>query len=103
LPFKEDREDAGEMREAGQHAAGERAGSFSTRVFEARWSVAAGLCLFVAAALLLLGRMEAAFVVATIGTVAWFWNERNRLRPQGIEADENFRDEEEEFKDRDEE
>jgi len=69
-----------------------------------RWSVAAGVCLLVAAALLLVGRMDGAFVVATLGVVAWFWNERNRLRPRGIEADEKFQDEEEdeEFEDRDE-
>ncbi len=87
------------MREGERQAGEARAGSFSTRVFEARWSIVAGLCLLVAATLLLLGRMDAAFVVATIGTVAWFWNERNRLRPQGIEAKEKFRKEEEEFED----
>jgi hypothetical protein len=52
--------------------------------------------------LLLLQRMDAAFVVATLGVVAWFWNERNRLRPQGIEADDRFQDENEEIEDRDE-
>ncbi|HZH30770.1 MAG TPA: hypothetical protein VEY11_08400 [Pyrinomonadaceae bacterium] len=77
--------------------------SFAARVYAVRWSVAAGACLLVAAALLVAGRMDAAFVVATLGAVAWFWNERNRLRPHGIEADERRRDEEEEFEDRDEE
>ena len=91
------------MRAGGRQDAGARAGDFSTRVFAGRWSVVAGTCLLVAAALLLLRRIDAAFVVATIGTVAWFWNERNRLRPQGIEADERFRDEDEGFEDRDEE
>lgn len=61
------------------------------------------MCLFIAAAFLLLGRMDAAFVVATLGVVAWFWNERNRLRPHGIEADEGFADEDEENEDGDEE
>ncbi len=61
------------------------------------------MCLFIAAAFLLLGRMDAAFVVATLGVVAWFWNERNRLRPQGIERDERFQDEDEEIEDRVEE
>ena len=101
---EEDREDGGEMR-AGerQDAGGARAGDFSTRVFAGRWSIVAGMCLVVAAALLLFGRMDAAFVVATLGVVAWFWNERNRLRPRGIEADERFRDKDEGFEDRDEE
>jgi hypothetical protein len=127
VPTKEDREDASDARAgAGRpreaHRAGEaelpegrgaedarrpqvatRPESFSARVFDARWSIVAGLCLLVAAALLPAGRMDAAFVVATLGVVAWFWNERNRLRPQGIETDERYRDEDEEFEDRDEE
>lgn len=73
------------------------------RVFAERWSVVAGVCLFVAAVLLVSGRMDGAFVVATLGVVAWFWNERNRLRPRGIEANERFRDGDEGFEDRDEE
>jgi len=73
------------------------------RVFSERWSIVAGLCLILAAVFLLAQRMDAAFVVATLGVVAWFWNERNRLRPRGIEADEKSRDEEEEFEDQDEE
>ena len=77
--------------------------SISTRVFTARWSVVAGVCLLVAALLLLAGRMDGAFVAATLGVVAWFWNERNRLRPGGIEGVDKFQDEDEEFKDRDEE
>ena len=93
------------MRAGERQAGGTRAGSFSTRLFDARWSIVAGLCLLVAAALLASGRMDAAFVVATLGVVAWFWNERNRLRPLGIEGDEKSSDEEEEeeLKDRDEE
>lgn len=76
--------------------------SLAARLSRQRWSVAAGACLFVAAAFLLLGRMDAAFVVATLGVVAWFWNERNRLSPQGIEAGERFQDEDEEIEDGDE-
>jgi hypothetical protein len=75
---------------------------FSTRVFAGRWSIVAGACLFIGAAFLLMRRMDAAFVAGTLGIVAWFWNERNRLRPHGIEAEEKFRDEDEEFEDRDE-
>lgn len=78
--------------------------SFTTRVSAARWSIVAGACLFIAAVFLLMRSMDAAFVAATLGIVAWFWNERNRLRPHGIEAEERFRDEDEdeEFEDRDE-
>jgi hypothetical protein len=106
LPFKKDRDDAGETRAGARQPAAPdeaRAESFSMRVFAQPWSVVAGVCLIFAAAFLLAGRMDAAFVVATLGVVAWFWNERNRLRPRGIEADERFRDEEEELEEQDEE
>jgi hypothetical protein len=74
----------------------------TARLSRQRWLIAAGVCLFVAAVVLLLGRMDAAFVVATLGVVAWFWNERNRLRPHGIEAGESFKDEDEAIEDGDE-
>jgi uncharacterized protein involved in exopolysaccharide biosynthesis len=92
------------MRDTEQSArTTEGAESLAARVSRQRWIVAAGVCLFIAAAFLLLGRMDAAFVVATLGVVAWFWNERNRLRPQGIEAGERFQDEDDEIEDGDEE
>jgi hypothetical protein len=133
LPIKEDRADDARETRQGQPAAARRAvehdapdaapdaasddapdaahalrqatrpASFAARVYAVRWSVAAGACLLVAATLVVAGRMDAAFVVATLGVVAWFWNERNRLRPRGIERDKRGRDEEEEFEDRDEE
>ncbi|HEY0081604.1 MAG TPA: hypothetical protein VGB61_02345 [Pyrinomonadaceae bacterium] len=124
MPTKEDRRDAGERRaDAAQteaaHTPGDaetpavadalpspqtaRRESFSTRAFAHRWSIVAGVCLFIAAAFLLMSRIDAAFVAATLGVVAWFWNERNRLRPHGIEAEEKFRDEDEEYEDRDDE
>lgn len=49
------------------------------------WSVVAGVCLVLAAALWLLVGVEAAFVVATLGVVAWFWDQRNRIERHGIE------------------
>ncbi len=61
------------------------------------------MCLFVAVACQLLSRMEAAFVAGTLGAVAWFLNERNRLLPASIEADDGFQDEDEEIDERDEE
>ena len=80
----------------------ERAENFSARVFERRWSIVAGACLVAAAALLVVSRVDAAFVVATLGVVAWFWNERNRLRPAGIEDDEESLEEDEEIEEEDE-
>lgn len=77
--------------------------SLAARVSQQRWLIAAGACLFLAVIALLLGRMNAAFVVATLGVVAWFWNERNRLSPAGIEAEETLEDEDEENEDRDKE
>jgi hypothetical protein len=71
-------------------------------MFRQRWSIVAAVCLLIAAALLIMWRVDAAFVAATLGVVAWFWNERNRLRPHGIEADERFEDEDEEIEDEDE-
>jgi hypothetical protein len=124
LPTKEDRRDAGERRpdaeqtETARHAGdaetraladappspqAAQAESFSTRAFAHRWSIVACVCLFIAAAFLLMSRIDAAFVAATLGSVAWFWNERNRLRPHGIEAEEKFRDEDKENEDRDDE
>ncbi|HYO98756.1 MAG TPA: hypothetical protein VER76_00930 [Pyrinomonadaceae bacterium] len=79
-----------------------RAENFAARAFEKRWSIVAGACLVVATALLLAARVDAAFVAATLGVVAWFWNERNRLRPAGIEADERFQEDDEEIEDADE-
>lgn len=52
-----------------------------------RWSFVAGACLVVSIALWLIFGVRAAFVAATLGAVAWFWDERNRLRPLVIEAE----------------
>lgn len=79
-----------------------RAESLTARLSRQRWIIAAVVCLLIAAAVLLLGRMDAAFVVATLGVLAWFWNERNRLRPQGIENVDEFEDEDEAIEDGDE-
>ncbi|HJR06965.1 MAG TPA: hypothetical protein VJ842_06905 [Pyrinomonadaceae bacterium] len=80
-----------------------RAEGFASRVFERRWLIVAAACLVGAAALLIVARVDAAFVVATLGVVAWFWNERNRLRPAGIEDAERFEEEDGEIEDQDEE
>jgi hypothetical protein len=53
-----------------------------------RWSFVAGACLFASAVLWLVRGADAAFVAATLGIVAWFWDQRNRLRSQIIEPDD---------------
>lgn len=52
-----------------------------------RWSFVAGACLVAAVVLWFVRGADAAFVVATLGIVAWFWDQRNRLRPLVIEAE----------------
>ncbi len=45
------------------------------------WIVISVLGLGAAAVLLLTGQVNAAFVAATLGAVAWFLNYRSRIRP----------------------
>jgi hypothetical protein len=52
-----------------------------------RWSFVAGACLVLALALWLTAGADGAFVAATLGVVAWFWDQRNRLRALVIEAE----------------
>ncbi len=72
----------------------ERRKSLFTRWRQA-WSVVAGAGVVIAGALLWWGRADAAFVVATLGVLAWFLNERNRLAQSGIEARDREQDESE--------
>lgn len=87
----------------GRDAAGAGAGTFAER----RWSIAAGVCLVAAAALWVFVGVDAAFVVATFGVLAWFWDQRNRIERRSIEsggrreADEDDEDGDEEFADED--
>lgn len=82
-----------------------------------RWSFVAGACLVAAVALWIVSGVNAAFVAATLGVVAWFWDERTRLRPIAIEAererrraleesedegDEDFGERDRDFRERDE-
>jgi len=53
-----------------------------------RWMVIAAACAVAAAVLLFTVGVNAAFVVAVLGAVAWFWDQRNRIRADIIE-DEN--------------
>jgi hypothetical protein len=43
------------------------------------WIIIAGVCIIVAAFTGLSGRLDAAFVIATIGLVAWFLNYRAQM------------------------
>lgn len=43
------------------------------------WIIVACACIIVAAFMVLRGRLEAAFVVAALGVVAWFLNYRAQL------------------------
>lgn len=46
------------------------------------WLIGAGTCILVAAVLLLLGKFDAAFVVAVLGMVSWFLNYRAQVSRQ---------------------
>jgi hypothetical protein len=52
-----------------------------------RWSFVAGACLVAAIVMLIAFGTSAAFVAATLGVLAWFWDERTRLRPLALEAE----------------
>jgi hypothetical protein len=59
-------------------------------MMERIWTIIAGACLVVAAVLLLRDNMNAAFVVATLGVVAWFLRLRGPLR-KAIQDEANAR------------
>lgn len=66
-----------------------------------RWSFVACACLFAAIVLLFVRGADAAFVAATLGGVAWFWDQRNRFRAQIIEHDDATNDERDEIEEDD--
>jgi uncharacterized membrane protein len=51
------------------------------------WMTIAGVAIAVAAFLLLLGNLNAAFVVAAIGLIAWFLNYRVQMKETVLKAD----------------
>jgi hypothetical protein len=57
----------------------------STIVARRRWSFVAGACLVASLALWLKVGVGAAFVAATLGVLAWFWDQRNRFKASIIE------------------
>ncbi|MGI9107383.1 MAG: hypothetical protein ACR2G4_14175 [Pyrinomonadaceae bacterium] len=123
MPFTRDNESTDEQRadarrETARHEVEPRAPDASPsfaysrsespvpRLARRYWLIGAAACLLAAAALLMWSHLDAAFVVATLGILAWFFDLRNRLRPPDIEADEKFadayQDGDEKFNDRDE-
>lgn len=67
------------------------------------WIMVAAACAVAAASLLFTVGVNAAFVAAVLGVVAWFWDQRNRIRAVVIEdgSREEGRDELEEFEEED--
>ena len=59
------------------------------------WLALAGCCIAVAAALMVLGRFDAAFVVAVVGMGAWFLNYRAQFTAS-LESHDATTDEENE-------
>jgi len=59
-------------------------------MMEQIWTIIAGVCLIVAAVFLLRDNMNAAFVVATLGVVAWFLRLRGPLR-KALQDEANVR------------
>lgn len=57
-------------------------------LIERGWIFAAGVCLIFAAVFLARDNINAAFVAATLGCVAWFLNARNQLKRTIIPADD---------------
>jgi hypothetical protein len=51
------------------------------------WMILSGICILTAALLLVMGRLDAAFVVAAVGVVSWFLNYRVQMKEM-IAADD---------------
>ena len=66
------------------------------------WTIAAVVCLFIAAWFLLRENYNAAFVAGALGAVAWFLNYRNQLRSTIIEPAEITDEDEDDHENEDE-
>lgn len=62
-------------------------------LFAEPWLLGASLCVVAAAACLVLGFYDAAFVTAALGAVAWFLNVRSKLPPTPADEDPDEDDE----------
>ena len=61
---------------------------------ERAWIIVSGLCLLIAAVFMWRDNLDAAFVSATLGAVAWFLSLRDRLRKTIIPARDDEDEEE---------
>jgi hypothetical protein len=66
-------------------------------MLERAWMIVAGLCLLVAAAFWWHDHINATFVAATLGVLAWFLNLRGQLKKKIVMADEPLEGEEDDF------
>lgn len=90
-------DDADDVRDDEQPDAGfeRRRASGLSRAFDALprssnlWNALAGAAMVAAAVCVLTGHVDAAFVVATLGVLAWFIDKRNRLQESSREARES--------------
>ena len=57
------------------------------------WLALAGVCIVGAAALMILGHFDGAFVVAVVGMIAWFLNYRAQVR-KSLDAEDATTEEE---------
>ena len=69
---------------------------------ERAWIIVSGLCMVTASVLLWRAHVDAAFVVATLGAVAWFLSLRDRLRKGIVTTAETREDESSDSGDQDE-
>ena len=51
------------------------------------WIIVAGICIVVAVFMVIRGRLDAAFVIAALGVVAWFLNYRAQMSEVVAAAD----------------
>jgi hypothetical protein len=61
-------------------------------MMERIWTIVSGLGIIIAAIFLLRDNISVAFVVATLGVVAWFLGLRERLRKTIVAKDEGTRE-----------
>lgn len=78
-------EEQGDVRGAGESGREAAAGPAFVRQ---PWILVSGALLVASGVLLWRGRMEATFVVATLGVLAWFLNVRANLPPRGEDSED---------------
>lgn len=83
----------------GAHEGARAAGPVDSDAAHRRWMAVAAACAVASVVLLITVGVNAAFVAAVLGVVAWFWEQRNRIRAGLIEDEtqDEGRDELEEF------